>query len=80
MLPLAAAFSVTPRRQRTLHRVGAMNALVTDNPSELRYEIHLDDLRARGRAVVPLCPFVAGFIRRHPEYDDLVTTDMAPPE
>lgn len=99
-----------------------MNAFVTDNPSELRYEIHvggelageiryrrepgavvlvhtdidprfeghglggqlvqgaLDDLRARGLAVVPLCPFVAGFIGRHPEYDDLVTTDMAPPE
>ena len=35
----------------------------------------LDDLRARGLAVVPLCPFVAGFIDRHPEYADLVTTD-----
>jgi len=92
---------------------------VTDNPEELRYELHvdgelagqiryrrrpeaivlvhtdvdprfegqglgnrlvqdaLDDLRARGLAVVPLCPFVAAFIRRHREYADLVATDRA---
>jgi predicted GNAT family acetyltransferase len=40
----------------------------------------LDDLRARGLKVVPVCPFVAAFIRRHPEYDDLVTADDAVPE
>jgi uncharacterized protein len=32
----------------------------------------LDDIRARGLGVVPLCPFVAAFIRRHPDYADLV--------
>ena len=32
----------------------------------------LDDIRARGERVVPLCPFVAAYIRRHPEYEDLV--------
>jgi predicted GNAT family acetyltransferase len=32
----------------------------------------LDDARARGLQVVPRCPYVAGFIRRHPEYQDLV--------
>ena len=32
----------------------------------------LDDARARGLRVQPLCPFVAGYIRRHPEYADLV--------
>lgn len=32
----------------------------------------LDDLRAQGLQVVPMCPFVAAFIRRHPEYVDLV--------
>lgn len=31
----------------------------------------LDDIRARGQRVIPLCPFVAAFIRRHPEYADL---------
>jgi predicted GNAT family acetyltransferase len=32
----------------------------------------LDDVRARGGSVVPLCPFVRGWIERHPEYADLV--------
>jgi len=32
----------------------------------------LDDARARGLTVKPLCPFVAAFIERHPEYADLV--------
>jgi len=32
----------------------------------------LDDVRARGLKVRPLCPFVAAYIRRHPEYNDLV--------
>jgi predicted GNAT family acetyltransferase len=40
----------------------------------------LDDLRARGLRVVPLCPFVAAYLRRHPEYADLVGVDPAAPE
>ena len=32
----------------------------------------LDDARARGLAVTPRCPFIAAYIRRHPEYADLV--------
>lgn len=32
----------------------------------------LDDARARHLAVIPRCPFVASYIRRHPEYADLV--------
>ena len=33
----------------------------------------LDDVRATGnRRVVPRCPFIKGWIDRHPEYDDLV--------
>ena len=35
----------------------------------------LDDARARGLAVTPLCPFVASYIRHHPEYADLVAPD-----
>jgi predicted GNAT family acetyltransferase len=87
---------------------------VVDNPSELRYEIWvddrlagqirytldgevvtfvhtevepafegtgagstlvagaLDDVRGQGRRVRPLCPFVAKYISRHPEFADLV--------
>ncbi len=35
----------------------------------------LDDVRASGRSVLPLCPFIAGYVRRHPEYVDLVVAD-----
>lgn len=32
----------------------------------------LDAVRASGEPIVPLCPFIAGYIGKHPEYDDLV--------
>ena len=32
----------------------------------------LEAARARGAAIVPLCPFIAGFIREHREYLALV--------
>lgn len=32
----------------------------------------LDDVRASGGSVVPLCPMFAAYIERHPEYQDLV--------
>lgn len=32
----------------------------------------LDDARARRRTVVPVCPFLADWLTRHPEYDDIV--------
>ena len=36
----------------------------------------LEDLRARGELVVPFCPFVAAYIGRHPEFEDLVTVEQ----
>jgi uncharacterized protein len=42
--------------------------------------VELRNLRERGKHVVPLCPLVASYIRRHPEYTDLVATDPAVPE
>jgi uncharacterized protein len=33
----------------------------------------LDDLRRRDERVLPICPFVRAFLRRHPEYEDVVT-------
>lgn len=32
----------------------------------------LDDIRSRGLSALVVCPFVRGYIRRHPEYADLV--------
>jgi predicted GNAT family acetyltransferase len=99
------------------------NVTVSDNPTELRYELRvdgalvgeiryrrpdeetvvlvhtdvdpsregeglgavlvrgaLDDIRARGQRVVPFCPFVAAYIRHHPEYNELVTTSDETPD
>jgi uncharacterized protein len=35
----------------------------------------LDDARERGLAVLPFCPYVSSWIRKHPEYTDLVPQD-----
>ena len=32
----------------------------------------LDDVRARGLRVKPVCSFIRGWIERHPDYQDLV--------
>ena len=34
----------------------------------------LEDIRSKGLLVVPQCPFVVTYIRRHPEWMDLVLT------
>ncbi|MBQ0906549.1 GNAT family N-acetyltransferase [Micromonospora sp. U21] len=32
----------------------------------------MDDARARGRTVVPLCPFLSEWLVKHPQYEDIV--------
>ena len=32
----------------------------------------MDDARARNRTVVPLCPFIGGWLEKHPEYEAIV--------
>ncbi|MFG2101209.1 GNAT family N-acetyltransferase [Micromonospora echinaurantiaca] len=32
----------------------------------------MDDARAKGRTVVPICPFLSGWLGKHPEYDNVV--------
>jgi predicted GNAT family acetyltransferase len=32
----------------------------------------LDDVQSRGLSVVPRCPFIKGWIDKHPDYRDLV--------
>jgi predicted GNAT family acetyltransferase len=31
----------------------------------------LEIIRARGQKIVPLCPYAAAFLKRHPEFQDL---------
>jgi predicted GNAT family acetyltransferase len=38
----------------------------------------LDQIRASGKTVIPTCPFTAAYIRRHPEYVDLVAPSLRP--
>jgi len=40
----------------------------------------LRDLRNRGKSVIPVCPLVADYIRRHPKDADLVAVDPVVPE
>jgi predicted GNAT family acetyltransferase len=51
---------------QTLQRRGLGSALVAGA---------LDDARERGFRVVPLCPFVAAYVRRHPADVNLVVED-----
>jgi predicted GNAT family acetyltransferase len=37
----------------------------------------LDDVRRRGLRVTAKCPFVAAWLKRHPDYDDLVSPSRA---
>jgi len=32
----------------------------------------LEDIRARGLLVLPTCPFFAGYLKKHPEWTDIV--------
>ena len=36
----------------------------------------LDEVRSMGALLVPLCPFIHGWIERHPDYEDLVDTEL----
>jgi predicted GNAT family acetyltransferase len=38
-------------------------------------QVALEDARTRHLAVIPFCPFVAGYIRRHPDYKAIVHPD-----
>ena len=36
----------------------------------------LDDVRQQGKSVIPICPYAMNFIRRHPEFLDVVRPEM----
>jgi predicted GNAT family acetyltransferase len=38
----------------------------------------LDETRQAGRLVLPYCPYVRGWIEKHPDYVDLVPADKRP--
>jgi predicted GNAT family acetyltransferase len=72
------AFSEYRRNENTIH------FLKTRVPPELEgqgvagrlVKAALDDARTQHLTVVPICRFVTVYIRRHPEYRDLVFPDF----
>ena len=36
----------------------------------------LDATRATGERIVPLCPFIASYVERHPEYAELIDHEL----
>lgn len=36
----------------------------------------LDDVRSRGLMVIPICSYALNYLRRHPEYHDVVRAEM----
>ena len=65
---------------------GRVTLIHTEVPPELRgrrladalARAALDHARQHGLAVRPLCPFVQAFVKRHPEYADLVAPPAPP--
>lgn len=51
---------------------GVPSALEGQGIGSLLARAGLDHARAEGLRVVPLCSFIAGYIRKHLEYQDLV--------
>lgn len=33
----------------------------------------LDQIKAEGKKFIPMCPFIAAYVRRHPEYQEFAT-------
>ncbi|HEY5270586.1 MAG TPA: GNAT family N-acetyltransferase [Anaerolineales bacterium] len=51
---------------------GVPEALGGEGLGSLLARAGLDYARAKSLTVVPLCSFIAGYIQKHPEYQDLV--------
>ena len=65
--PRAGSRSCTPRSTTPTRGQGLGGQLV---------RAALDDVRGRGLAVRPDCPFIKGWIAKHPDYADLVPADQ----
>ena len=66
-----AQYSVRPQRIIITH-TEVFDRFVGQGLAGQLIGFALDDIRARGLDVVPLCPYAAAYIDKHPEYDDLV--------
>lgn len=63
---------------RTLRHTEVFDAFEGQGVGSTLARAVLEDARATGRTVRPVCPFIAGWLTRHPEYLDVVTDQSAP--
>lgn len=70
----------TPRIEYLKNNTGEIYLTHTEVPAKLKgqgiasqlVQKVLADIEAQGARLVPLCPFVAGYIHRHPEWKRIV--------
>ncbi|MET9734406.1 GNAT family N-acetyltransferase [Streptomyces sp. NPDC006458] len=65
-------------RQRVFFHTEVDDAFAGQGLAGRLVEEALTDVRARGMRVVPVCPYVAKFLKQHHEFDDI--TDPVTPE
>lgn len=68
-------YRLRPRRITLLHTEVLPGHAGEGLGSRLAREA-LEDARARGLALVPLCPFIAGYVRAHPDLLDAVVPSL----
>lgn len=56
----------------TITHTGVPDAIEGRGVAAELTRVALDTARAAGWKVVPACPYTAAFVRRHPEYGDLI--------
>ncbi|GHA97681.1 hypothetical protein GCM10010346_20640 [Streptomyces chryseus] len=66
-------------RQRVFHHTGIDDAFAGQGLAAVLVQQALSDVRASGKRIVPVCPYVAKFLTKHDEFADItdpVTTDV----
>jgi uncharacterized protein len=66
-------YELTPGKIRFVH-TETLPAFEGRGVASRLAEGALDGARRRGLRVTPICPFIAGYIERHPGYADLLDT------
>lgn len=66
-----AEYEVTPEGMRFTHTL-VPSAMEGQGVGSKLAKAGLDACRARGLQALPDCPFIAGYIRKHPECHDLL--------
>ncbi|GAA1594456.1 MULTISPECIES: GNAT family N-acetyltransferase [Kribbella] len=64
---------VDVENQRVLFHTGVSDAYSGQGLASQLVRAAVDDVIANGYAIVPVCPYVAAWLPKHPEYADHVT-------